>query len=336
MSPDSGNSQITRKQHFVPKFYLKRFLNLQNEVEVLDCDRKKIIAPSGTRGICYEEFFYGAVTGQQDDLSQDIEKDFQQTEYQLAQRLDLIIPKILNSEEITSSEKWTIALLMSMLWIRGPVMREQINTMTEEMMKEINSMHFDSNYSDKIFDNFDKSRGETTSPEMREKMRQVFVNKKYNLQFNNATHMRMFSDMDKYANLFHGKDWIIRISKSKKFVTSDNPLVEIVPKTKVFWGASFLMRRHFLTLSPEINIEARVPHHMIGKKFKRKTLYSKDDKLILALNMTMSGRAHQYAYATERQTLEEIINESKKQEEFFATPEGKKLKERLIDEGKDY
>lgn len=77
---DNKLNQITERQHFVPKFYLKKFINANNEIEVLDCEQKMILSPRGTKGICYESFFYGIKTGQIDETSQQIEQIFQQME----------------------------------------------------------------------------------------------------------------------------------------------------------------------------------------------------------------------------------------------------------------
>ncbi len=51
----------------------------------------------------------------------------------------------------------------------------------------------------------------------------------------------------------------------------------------------------------------RYPDEKHGKKLKRKTLYKQDELDILKLNLTTAGQAIQYAYATERQSLEDMI-----------------------------
>lgn len=122
-----AQAQITRRQHFVSQFYLRKFVNSAGELEVLDVPQRKILEPRTPKAVCYEEFFYGAATGKLDEVSQQIEKLFQQMEDSIAKQLDPIIAKLLNYSQIDDEEKWLIAFLMSMLWIRGPAMREQIN-----------------------------------------------------------------------------------------------------------------------------------------------------------------------------------------------------------------
>ena len=171
--PDTVNAfqpKLTEEQHFVPKFYLRKFVNRKGEVEILDCKRNEITKSRGVDGICYESYFYGLETGQPDEVSQEVEKSFQVLENGLAKDLDKIIPSLLNNEQITEDRKWLISLLMSMNWTRGPVMRRMMNRMQEDVIKHMAGFHFSHPILvKKLFDKFDQERGETTSPELQKK-----------------------------------------------------------------------------------------------------------------------------------------------------------------------
>jgi Protein of unknown function (DUF4238) len=300
--------QITAKQHFVPRFYLKKFVNSSGFIEVLDISRKTILDPRAPKAVCYEKFFYGTTTGELDDVSQQIEKLFQQWEDSIAKQIEPIIAKLLNNGQIDDKEKWVIAFLMSMLWIRGPAMREQINRMSEEVMKHVNKLRFSQPSTDSLFDKFDRETGSMTTPEMREKLKKTMTEGDYSLKFNNASHMHMFNSFQGFANLFHGQDWVVYISKSaKKFTTSDNPVTVVFPEKQSVYGVSFLERTHYFPLTPETLIMGRYPDEKHGKKLKRKTLYNQDELDILKLNLTTANQAIQYAYATERQSLEDML-----------------------------
>jgi hypothetical protein len=331
----SSENAVTKKQHFVPQFYLRRFLNGNNVVEVLDREHMKCIAPKGTKGICYEDYFYGMRTGQPDDVSQRIENDFRQLESEISKRIDLIIPKILTSEQVTDEEKWVVALLMSMVWVRGPVMRNQVNELSKKALKWMNEMRFSILPAQQIFDKFDKETGKTTTPEEREIIKEMMVSKNYSLDFSNELHLMMFDDIDKYANLFFAQHWTVYISKhQQKFITSDNPLAIVFPKHKGFYPPSFLERIHHFSLTPEICIKTRYSDKDSGKKLKRKTLFRGSEKEVLELNMIIAGQAHKYVYAKGKQDLEDILTEVRWQQEYFATPEGKIIKEKLDAERK--
>jgi len=110
---------MTKNQHFVPQFYLRRFTNQKNLVEVLDLNLMKCVNPTGTGGICNEEFFYGIETGVPDAVSQEVEGWFQKMESFIGGCMDSIVGKILDGKQIEIADKWIVGFLMSMIWIRG-------------------------------------------------------------------------------------------------------------------------------------------------------------------------------------------------------------------------
>jgi len=251
-------------------------------------------------------------------------------EDEIGKKIDLIVSKLLNNEQVLDEEKWTVALLMSMVWVRGPAMRNQVNKTSEQVLKHINEMRFSMLSAEKIFDNYDKETGKTTSPEVREKIKEMMLTKDYSLDFSNEQHLMMFDSIEKFANLFYHQRWLVYISKlPQKFVTSDNPLTVVIPKSKTIYPPSFMERTHYFALTPEICIEANYPNDELGKKLKRKTLLRGSEKEVLNLNTIMGNQAHQYIYAKEKQDLEDIMVEVKWQQEYFATPEGKIVKEKL-------
>jgi hypothetical protein len=303
-------SQITRNQHYIPQFYLRRFQNAEKKVQVLSCKNNKIFLPSSPKSICSEEFYYGAETGVSDKVSQEVETMFSNLETSLAEKIPPIEKKLLNGEAVSEDEKWTLGFLMSMIWIRGPVMREQNRRMVEDITKQMMSFTF--SMSDEhikgFFDKFDSTSGETTSPEMRQKLKESFLNKDYKLNVNNAIHIGMFENIHNFANLFAGQDWFVYISKAKLgFITSDNPVAEVFPKRKSFYGASFLDREHYFTLSSEILIHCKHPNKKNQKGIRRKTYYNNDNDKILSSNILIASYALKFIYAKEREPLEEIL-----------------------------
>jgi len=326
----NGLTSPTTKQHFVPRFYLRRFLNENGEVEVLDCAKRQILAPKGPKGLCYKDFFYGINTGQADDISQHIEAGFGQLENRIARDLGPIISKVLKIDHILDTEKWTLALLMSMLWIRGPAMRYRVNDLTEQATKGIIARHFGSQYADNMFDRFDRDSGTSTPSAMREEIKKVLTTKQYSLHFNNEQHLMMFEDINIYANLFWRQHWTLLISRvPQRFVTSDTPVVVRSPKRTGLYPPTFLERTHYLSLTPEICIKASHPKNDSGKKTQRRTLFRGREVEVLDVNAIIAGKALEYVYATERQSLEDILALMKSQEEFFATPEGQTVKKML-------
>ncbi len=246
-------------------------------------------------------------------MSQCLEDALQQMEDGIAGNIGDIIRKIVDYKQISDDEKWIIALLMSMLWIRGPIMRKQINQMSESILKKLNTVQFSHPSINKWFDKYDRETKNATSPEAREKIRAMIIEGKYSVEFSNSQHLRMFESFQGFANLFFGQDWIVNMSCShKKFITSDNPIVVVMPERKDFWGPSFLERTHHFTLTPKIHIISRYPTKDSGKKLRRKTLFEKDNKEILRLNFLIANHAHKFAYANQQEDINDVVNVVKK------------------------
>ncbi len=85
------SKQVTKKQHYVPKFYLKNFENANGEIEVFNLKANRFDKPKTRGSICYGEFFYGEETGVEDDHSQKIENAFKLIEDNLSKNLDPLI-----------------------------------------------------------------------------------------------------------------------------------------------------------------------------------------------------------------------------------------------------
>jgi len=302
------SKQITiRDQHYVPQFYLKYFTNNQKELERFDCKNRQILLPKGPKGVCSEDFYYGVQTGTRDETSQQVEKYFQTLENHISPKIKPIFTKIMNSSEIQPNDKWNIAFLMSMIWIRGPEMREQINKMAGDVIKHTTKFIFSTK--PKLLDELDRKVGWKDSDEkIRKQCRSSILNGDLNVVVDNSQHMLMFNFIDKFANLFYGQDWVVYISKADRtFITTDNPVTVVIPETKGFYGPTFLQRTHYFALTPNICIIAREPHSFGGKKFHRKTLFNKDCWQIANLNFLLGGYANRYAYSCDKDNFEDIL-----------------------------
>jgi hypothetical protein len=302
--------QIAKNQHYIPQFYLRKFQNIENKVQILSCEHNKLFSPRSPRSICSEEFYYSAETGVSDKVSQEVENMFKNLESVLAQKIPAIEENLLNGKQIDEGEKWTLGFLMSMIWIRGPVMREQTRGMVESITQQMMSFTFRMP-DDRIkgfFDGFDKHTGRTTTPKMREKIKESFLNKDYKLNINNVVHISMFANIHNFANLFAAQDWFVYISKAKLgFITSDNPVAEVFPEMKGFYGASFFDREHYFTLSPEIIIHCKYPNKNNSKGLRRKTYFESNNEKILSLNLIIASYALKFIYAKEKESLENVL-----------------------------
>jgi hypothetical protein len=301
------NKQITKRQHFVPQFYLNNFANTKRELHIYDSKVRRIMKDRPASGVCYEDFFYAAETGKPDDISQEIEDFFSsEVEDPLSKELPNLILKLQGNMQITDNDKYNLSILANTMWLRGTAMRNQINSMEEQLLRKMNKMSVSHPSFDKKIDEFTKEEGTTFSKKEREEMKKKILNDEYEFNFSNQSHLRFMLDnknMEGFSNLFFGQNWIIHISKcGRQFITSDNPITVILPKRMSFYGPTFLERTHIFPITPSIAIETFYPHNISGKKLKRKTHYVGAEEEIDRINLLIAGQAN-YLYSSRTEEI---------------------------------
>ena len=301
------NKSITKKQHYVPRFYLKRFADQYGVLQVLDVKHNRLGSPKSYSGLGYSLYFYAVKTGISDDVSQYVEQWLQQFENAIARELPSIIDKIINNEHIDDNDRYILAALMSMLWLRSPSMRTQLSKINEDLMKKI--MGF---YAPERVDRCIKETGIKMSDERRAKLIKIMETGSYDLRFNNVQHLKLMAETigfnsPGFANMFFGQKWKIYIARGKqRFITSDSPVVEWWLPPRTFDGASFLERNKYFALTPEIFFELTYP---IGSnKIKRKAILEDEDDTVSLFNILIAAHSYRFAYSGDKKLLESLIS----------------------------
>lgn len=298
------NQQITEDQHFVPRFYMERFANSKLFLSVLDIKQAKIVKPRPYSGVCYKKFYYGQKTGVQDEVSQQIENWFTGIENDIARSLPTIYDKIISYKQITDEERYLISTLSAMLWLRGDYMRLQVNKSSEDMMKWMMTMDASRPGYKEHVRKIMKEKGKDITDEEIEKIQKSFIDKDYKLEFDNSSHLNLMTKLKEFSNMCFGKNWIVYLAKGqKRFITSDTPVAEWFPEIKNFaYGSSFLSRKHYIALSPEMLIEMIYPKS--GKKLKRKLA---TDQQVSDFNLMRAELSINYCYSQREDELQELI-----------------------------
>lgn len=307
------NENIVKNQHYVPKFYLRKFTNSDDKLEILDCKRRKVVIPRSPKNVCNEEYYYG-INNKLDEASQVLEKEFQRIESGISKIYDNIAKKFINFEQITKDDRILVATFMSLQYLRGPYMRKQIQRINEQMIKQITKLHFDSPHIHGFFDQYEKEMGEKLTEQQRNEVIEFAQKGEYRVEMGNRAHLYLISKMKEFRNLLFSKEWQVYISKSKKkFITSDNPVIELFPEWtgKFFYGPTFLQRIHQFPMTPDILIITTEPQNPpeIGK-IKREILSDNKEhnEKILELNFKHLRNAIAYAYASSSDLLQDIVD----------------------------
>ena len=92
-APDNSPRQVTRNQHFVPKFYLKRFADTKAQVQVFEPSARAIRKPRPYAGVCYDRFFYALETGNKMRPAPPLRTFSQHLENAIAEQYDELVEK---------------------------------------------------------------------------------------------------------------------------------------------------------------------------------------------------------------------------------------------------
>lgn len=272
-------------------------------LSVLGLKNKNIGNKKPPSSVCFDKFFYGAKTGEEDKISQQIEGVLGDIENNVPKILDEFCKKIKNDEHIEDKLKYEISFFASMMWIRSKYLREQINRMSEEMLKWM--FKFDAENKEHFYNSIKQTKDKDkkiTNKDI-EDVRQIILKDKYSVKFSNKTHLLMLSKMENFANMFFGKYWNVYVATGDyKFITSDTPVCEIFPERKTFYGHIFLSRKHYFPISQDILIEALYPNS--NKKLRRKRV---DDLSVVKLNLMIPLGSLDYCYASDNKFLEFIL-----------------------------
>ena len=314
-------TQITRHQHYVPAFYFKRFAKEEEEwrIQVFNVRVKRIEKSRHYGSMCHKEFFYAAKTGVQDEISQVFEKDvFCKIEDVFEKALPGIIERT-DAQKLTNGDLDMLAYFMSVQWLRTPFFRERLQKIRSEFIKsfiQLRAAHSPRFLQDHIQEAAEAH--EVSEEKLREAVNRFIESGEYDFrETNNASHLN-FIDEDKvngFYNLLLAKKWRIIFSEGPyHFITSDNPVAEwwIPPRTELI-PVTFMDRRHLLALTPDILIETCRPDSMNPEQqpVDRVSYHTANEKGVFMFNKVLVNRAHEYAYASQRDELEQLLNLSR-------------------------
>ena len=301
-------TQITKDQHFVPRFYLKRFAR-EGQIQVFDKRAKRIGKPRPYASVCYDKFFYAARTGVQDETSQAFEDLFGQIESVIADALPGVIKRA-GDLELTNNDLDSLAIFMSVQWLRTRFFRERVQKIYSDMMKWVLQMKTSGPRFQHSLRRMNDERD--VSDEQIEEVKRFIQSGEYDLRFDNAPHLN-FIDEEKikgFCNLLLAKKWrIIFSERPYYFITSDNPVAEWIPPRTGIFGATFMERKHYLALTPHILIETIRPDGMDPEQqpVERLSYHAANGKGVLIFNIVLANHAHQFAYAPQIGEFERLL-----------------------------
>lgn len=302
---DNGNG-ITAKQHYVPQFYLRQWVDDDGgfyPAEVIRRQPPEVkIFPrkSNPRPFCFENFFYAQRTGEADEMSQEVERAFTEIEGVFSKELPSIERKILNNEQISDADKYCLAQCMTFLHFRGKKYLDESKRMTNDMTKKMLQMHLRFADKDPQMQKLLAEHGLT-----KEEMIESLEGDRITIDLGNAHHLQILKDMEGFSNLLFAKFWRILISREGSFITSDAPYIDN-PLSQHFFGNDFLSREQSFILSPRVMIFAQYPKHDGVKKIIRKDITGQRNQISF-INAHSLMRSIKFGFHADRSVLEHTL-----------------------------
>ena len=285
--------QITRKQHFVPRFYLQRFAR-DGKIQVLDVRAKRIGKPRPFASVCYDNFFYAAKTGVQDEVSQVLEDGFGKIENIIANALPRAIEHAAG-QQLTNVDVDALANFMSLQWIRTPYFREQVEEIfgfgMEKIVKKLANLGLFRNESEQVEEYIRAGQYNIRTPD-------------------NTLSLLFVKEIPMLSKHFLAKKWRIFLSeRPNHFITTDNPVAEWTPPRPGIFGASFMERVQLLALTPYILIATSHPdsNNLEQQPVERTSYHNATGKRVLMFNQVLATNAHQFVYAPRKEEFERLL-----------------------------
>lgn len=316
--------EATQKQHFVPKFYLRRFADSNDRMQVLDLKRSKIVKPVPYPSVCWRKFFYAAEEGKPDDTSQEIEQMFERIEDAISKDWDGIIDRG-KTEQLQKADFMHLAQFVAMLMLRTKANRDNFNRNMENMDKALNGMLMKNEDFD-IADTVRKYReivGENVSVEELKAMQELFVSGEYSLSYNNVPFLRsILSLLEGFSNVMITGQWTIyRRAEQFQFITSENPVIEWTPRITGFYATARLAYQQYIAISPDVMIKIELPplpdpfpepdeeFPPLSLAFETAQYKASSDIDVMVYNFLLSGYGSAFAYAQRPLELEAMIDQ---------------------------
>lgn len=316
--------QATKKQHFVPKFYLRRFANDENWIEVLDLKRNKVVKPVPYPSVCWRNLFYAAVEGQLDDTSQEIELMFQRIEDTISKDWDGIINRAI-SEQLQPEDFMALAQFVAMLMLRTEANRDNFNRNMENIDKAVyGQLMRNEDFDDEAtVRKYREIVREDISVDDLKAMQKFMIDGEYSLSYDNVRFLRfLLSQLEGFSNVMITGQWTIyRRAGQFQFITNENPVIEWAPKPTGFLATARLAHKQYIAISPDVMLKIEPPpvsdsrldpdeeFPPIPLAFERPLYKMISDIDVMVYNFLLTGQGSSYAYALRRQELEAMIEE---------------------------
>lgn len=232
----------TKRQHFVPRFYLAHFADNNELVWTYDT-LEAAVRSSKPEQTAVESNFYSPADNE-GNYNDSLETWLSQVESDGA----ALYPRVLRGDPLEGNERQRFAVFLASLFGRSPAM---ITAYAEMQGYSAQLLTQFSAADPKIFEaqmnDFDSHCGRTTSPNERNELREFIKDtSRYTMHINRKAGLAAIGVTDTVAPILHDMRWMVLDSPEQHIITSDNPLVRTCPPESfhpIFGDGGFMNKR---------------------------------------------------------------------------------------------
>jgi len=248
----------TKRQHYVPRFYLAYFADAEDMVWTYDTERNEVRAgtPENT---AVETNFYST----KDEAGEYIDV-LEEWLGGVEEKAAPLYPKLLMGEVLSDQEKADFAVFLSSLFTRTPAMITASAELKGYMAQHMSDVFLaDRKRFDQVIDKFDAEHSKTTTPKERDDIFEFARDKsKYVMEVDRKAGLRAMGATDALTGIFFQMSWVVFHCERQHLITSDNTVVGLTPREDyhpIYGDGAFMNKRTYVTvpLTPSKLLELR-------------------------------------------------------------------------------
>jgi len=237
---------MKKRNHFIPVFYLKGFVDPHNEPFLWqyerDCKAIKKVTP---KNIAWRKYYYSFtnIEGKQDSFEDVLAK--------LEGVASLIFKKIKTYKGLNNQERGDFSFFLATMMTRVPHRREEYEDFTRNFIKQFGQNIAQSNEAlESIIKLYEKETGKKNTTSTKE-FQDFLLKGNYNVKFEQEYSLEPMTFIKEFANIFFKMKWIfIEASDDFKFITSDNPMTLYNPKNPLPFSDVGLLNKNIEVTFP--------------------------------------------------------------------------------------
>ncbi len=232
----------TKRQHFVPRMYLKPFTRQNGKIRVVDLQEKREYATS-IGNVAVETRFYDVDLEGQHFSAEDW---LAVLESEASSVLRLLLDDPASIEGLTDEQENALSRFIAALSIRTPSKRQEMDDTLDSVFSQI-----EQNLESQFVNRFGEAQGRS----MFEKWQAKPFHERYGERepTQPASTSFLLTEVQGFANLLRGAPWRLGNVVGRRLYTSDNPVSRYLPPVRS-WGqeGAYPSSHYFLPLSPEL------------------------------------------------------------------------------------